>query len=99
MTLNNQEKLDEMYEMIQENNDILRGLMRRERISNFFRILYWLFIFGAIFGVYYYLEPVIKVFTANMETLQQGIEKINTASGKLPEVNTIKNLFNSFRGN
>jgi hypothetical protein len=97
MIPSNQEKLDEMYELVLENNDILRGMRSRERLSNIFKIIYWVFILGAIFGVYYYLEPVIKVFTNNMTSLQSGIEKLNTASNSLPEVNTIKNLFNSFK--
>jgi hypothetical protein len=97
MIPSNQEKLDEMYEIVLENNEILRGLIRRERVATLFKIVYWLIILGGIFGAYYYLEPVVKNLSGNLEGLQNGIEKLNTASNSLPEVNTIKNLFNSFK--
>ncbi len=96
MTQTNQEKLDEMYELIKENNEILSGLLRRERISNFFRIMYWLIILGTIFGVYYYIQPIIQSLTFNLESVQNGLNKLNQASGNLPEVSRIKDFLNSF---
>jgi hypothetical protein len=96
MTQTNQEKLDEMYELVKENNEILSGLLRRERISNFFRIMYWIIILGTIFGVYYYVQPVVQSLTFNLESVQTGLNKLNEASGNLPEVNRIKDFLNSF---
>ena len=38
----NQEKLDELYELSQENNEILRSLLRREKFTTYMRLVYWL---------------------------------------------------------
>jgi uncharacterized protein YjgD (DUF1641 family) len=95
MTQTNQEKLDEMYELVKENNEILSGLLRRERISNFFRIMYWIMILGTIFGVYYYIQPIIQSLTFNLQSVQSGLNKLNEASGNLPEVGNLRDFLNS----
>ncbi len=96
MSQTNQEKLDEMYEMIQENNEILRSLLRRERIANFMRILYWLFIIGTLLGVYYYAQPYMLKITENFSSLQNAITNVNnnlnTVGGQLPETKAIRNF-------
>lgn len=61
----NEEKLDAIYQMTLENHEILRTIRRQQYFSNAFRILYWLIILGAIGGAYYYVRPLIEVFTAN----------------------------------
>lgn len=99
MIQTNQEKLDEMYELVKDNNEILSGLLRRERISNFFRIMYWLIILGTIFGVYIYVQPFIQSLTFNFQSLQTGLNKLNEASGNLPEVSRLRDFFNSFMKN
>lgn len=90
--LTNQEKIDEMYEMVHENNEILRSLLRRERFASFMRVLYWIFVFGALFGVYYYLEPVIKEWLPKVQGLQENIERINVISAEMPDVSRLKYL-------
>ena len=96
MSQTNQEKLDEMYEMIQENNEILRSLLRRERIANFMRILYWLFIIGTLLGVYYYAQPYMLKITENFSSLQNAITNVNnnlnTVGGQLPETKAIRSF-------
>ncbi len=63
--LTNQEKLDEMYHLTLENNEILRSIRRNERVANFFRFLYWVIILGALSGVYFYVNPLIQKVVDN----------------------------------
>ena len=98
---NNQEKLDEMYEMMQENNEILRSLLRRERFANFLRIMYWIFIIGTLLGAYYYVQPVLTKMTANFDGLQSTVthinENISSVGNSLPETKTIKSFFETIK--
>ena len=90
MAQTNQEKLDEMYEMVQENNDILRTLLRRERINSFLRIMYWLFIIGTLFGAYYYVQPFVNGALGNFGAIQSAVNNLNVVSAQLPESKTLQ---------
>ena len=92
MTPTNQEKLDEMYEMIQENNKILRSLLRRERFATFMRIIYWMFIIATIFGLYYYVQPVFNKFLVNFDSIQKTLNSINGMGNELPETKTLQSF-------
>jgi hypothetical protein len=63
--LTNQEKLEEIYKLTLENNDILHKLRNRGRLTIALQIIYWLAIAGALGGVYYYVRPIIESVTMN----------------------------------
>ncbi len=95
----NQEKLDEMYEMVQENNQILRSLLRRERIANFMRIVYWLFLLSAIFGTYYYVQPFFQSLDIDLSVIQNTLNffKGYTSKVNIPEAETLKSAIETFK--
>lgn len=85
--------LDEVLELARENNKMLRSMRRTQRLSSFFRLLYWAIILGSVFGVYYYFEPTIKKYMKAMQTSIEIIQKFEGAAGTVPaDVNTLKNL-------
>ena len=93
----NQEKLDDMYKLVQENHEVLHDLLRRERLATFGRVLYWIIVLGTLFGAYYYVKPIVQVFMPQYESFNTAIQKINDASYNLPEVNSIKNFFETLK--
>ncbi len=93
----NQEKLDELYELSQENNEILRSLLRREKFTTYMRLVYWLVIIGAVFGLYYYVEPVISYISNNSSLITSFLENINNKTNNFPEVSRIKEIIDSFK--
>lgn len=93
----NQEKLDDMYKLVQENHEVLQDLLRRERLASFGRVLYWIIVLGTLFGAYYYVKPVVQVFMPQYESFNAAIQKINDASYNLPEVNSIKSFFDTLK--
>ncbi len=99
MTQTNQEKLDEMYEIVQENHELLSSLLRREKISFFFKLIYWLIILGGIFGVYYYAQPYMRIVTNNVSIAQQALQKLESLSNSIPEVSNLKNILNTIKSN
>ncbi len=95
MTQTNQEKLDEMYEIVQENNELLSSLLRREKIAIFFKVVYWVIILGGIFGAYYYAQPYLQTVTNNVGIAQQALQKLEALSSGIPEVSNLRSVFNS----
>ncbi len=93
----NQEKLDELYELSQENNEILRSLLRREKFATYMRLIYWLVIIGAVFGLYYYVEPVINYISNNSSGLRDFFDSINSKTSNFPEVSKIKEMISTFK--
>ncbi len=93
----NQEKLDEVYELVQENNEILRSLLRREKFATYMRLIYWLIIIGAVFGLYYYVEPVINYISNNSSGLRDFLDAINSKTNNFPEVSKIKEMLGTFK--
>ncbi len=86
--LTNQEKLEEVYEMTKENNDILRSMRRQQHVANAFRFLYWVIILVSLGGAYLYIRPVIDSLNENKSRLE---EMVNTFKGAIPQS---VNLFN-----
>jgi hypothetical protein len=83
--MTNQDKLDEMYHLVLENNEMLRGLQRRDRISKIFTFLYWVVILGALGGVYYYISPVVNTVMVNKDKIQDAFNQFDFLRDQMPE--------------
>ena len=55
--------LQNTYEIAQENNKLLRSLVRSGRISTIMRVAYWVVIIGLSFGAFYFIQPYINYLT------------------------------------
>ena len=51
--------LEETLELARENNKILRGIRRSQRIASFMSLLYWVVVIGVAIGAFYYLQPYV----------------------------------------
>jgi hypothetical protein len=83
--LSNEEKLNEIYQMVHENHQILRSLHRQQYLANIGRVIYWLAILGILGGAYYYVKPLIDSFSSHGANVDQTITQINQLTGQLPE--------------
>ena len=106
--LNNQEKLDEVYEIvkrmeahhavldddIEDMHSTLNWIRRRERMRMIFSVLYWIFIIGIVFGAYYYIEPILD-YTMSQFGLSNLLKSIETGVGGLPDLKNIKDAIQS----
>ncbi|MDQ5962491.1 MAG: hypothetical protein QG653_298 [Patescibacteria group bacterium] len=95
--LSNQEKLEEVYKLTLENNTLLHGMRNRERIANAIRILYWLVIIGSLFGAYYYIRPVIDVFTTNKGKIDETLTQFQQLQQQLPEMKVLQQLLEKLK--
>lgn len=71
------EQVQENQRLVSENNRLLRSLIRRQRVSFWFRMASLLIFLGAPFLVYYYvLQPYFQTFGSSFETFQQGLQEM-----------------------
>ncbi len=59
MTPEEKALLESTHTLAKENNELLRGLMRRARFHNFVKIAYWVILVGIFFGAFYFIQPQI----------------------------------------
>ena len=96
--LTNQEKLEEVYILAKENNDILRSLRRRSNISSVFTIFYWMIILGSLVGVYYFVNPLVSGAMEKKDGVQKSLDNLDQLKSILPEINTIQKAMGSLNG-
>ncbi len=84
MTPEEREMLKRVYQMTEENNDMLVSMRRSMRLSRIWSIVYWTLIIGSAVGAYYFIQPYID----------QILSIYTSASG---DINSAKNLLNSLR--
>jgi hypothetical protein len=77
MTPEEKALLDSTYTLVKENNDILRAMQRRGRISLALRIFYWVLIIGISLGAFYFIQPYID--------LVRGLSSSNSSSPSYSE--------------
>ena len=94
--LTNEEKLDQIYEMTLENNDILRSIRRQQYLANALRLLYWLVVLGALGSVYYLVHPVITKLS-NGGVVEQRMNEFNQIRNQLPETKLIDQVVNGLK--
>ncbi len=88
--LDEEQTLEEIREMTEENNKMLRSLRRTARVGAFFKFFYWMVILGAGIGAFYYIQPYL-------EELQKVYSNILDAQKKVQEIP--KSFSDFFKGN
>ncbi len=99
--MNPEEKmlLERTLKLAEDNNEILRGIRRSNRISSFLRVLYWIIIIAVSFGAFYYIQPYVNNmlelvsnfggFEGLTNAIKQAKDAANTvqnANGLLPDI-------------
>jgi hypothetical protein len=84
MTPEEKELLRETAELTKENNKILRGIRRSNRVSTFLRLVYWIIILGSAFGVYYYTQPYIDAVVKSYNGMRENIQSVKNITTNLP---------------
>lgn len=95
--LTNQEKLEEIFEMAKENNDILRNLRRQQNIANAFRFLYWIVILVSLGGAYLYVKPAIDSFNQNKTKVDETLQQFNSLRSQLPETKILDQVMKGIK--
>lgn len=70
------ELLEENTKIARENHRLLKKIHRSLQWGSFFRLVYWAVILISIFGVYYFIQPLIDSFGANLDTVRSGFNTL-----------------------
>ena len=91
MTPEEKSLLERTHKLAEENNKILHGIRRSNRISAFMRIAYWTVIIVLSFGAYYLIQPYLTFLT--------GLTGGSSASGAsiIPDQNSVENAAASLK--
>lgn len=95
--LTNEEKLDLIYQMTEENHQILTSLRRQSYVANAFKLLYWLVILGALGGTYYYVRPAIGYVTENSSKFKDAFNQIQGVQNAIPETQLLNGLIDGLK--
>lgn len=96
-SLNNEEKLDAVYRMTLENNEILRTIRRQQYFSNALRVLYWIVVLGAIGGAYYFIRPLVVLLSNNTGKIEETMSQFNQLRNELPEAKLINQVMSGLK--
>ncbi len=92
------EFLEEIYDLVKENNKMLRAEKRARVFSGVFKVLWFALVIGVPVWLYFtYLEPMIGNMQSTLSQLE-GLTKVNPQlSGQLePIIQSIKTLMKLF---
>lgn len=92
--MNTQEQMDEVLRLSKENNRLLHSLRRRENIALVFKSIYWIFIIGFVFGAYYYLQPLMDIFSGDISYTDEAASRFSFI---LPQIERIKDYFETLK--
>ena len=92
MNPNEKELLQKTYDLAEENNRILHGIRRSNRMSSLFRVAYWIFIIIAAVGAYQYLQPYLNIAKKAYDNIQSDLNSVKTATTKITDpINSLIN--------
>lgn len=60
MTPEEKELLERVAELSEENNKMLRSMVRSMKIARIMSIVYWVFIIGSAVGAFYLIQPYVE---------------------------------------
>jgi Trk-type K+ transport system membrane component len=60
MTPEEKELLENVLEISEENNKILKSINRSMKIARMMSVVYWVFIIGSAVGAFYLIQPQIE---------------------------------------
>lgn len=76
MTPEEKKLLERVYELSEENNEMLVSMRRSMRLARIWSIVYWVFIIGSAVGAYYIIQPyidnILKVYGSASADIQNA---------------------------
>ena len=90
MTPEEKKKLDEVYELVAENNELLKGIskvttkMNRKMIlDGVMKVVYYGVIIGGSIGAFYLVQPYIDSLRSSLDSINGTMSEVNKATGSL----------------
>lgn len=75
-----QSQLEELFEMVQENNEILRAQSRTSRLQSLGKVIKLVAILALVIGAIVFVRPYLQNAKKIYDSVQQNIESISQAA-------------------
>jgi hypothetical protein len=69
--------LIENLEIAKENNNYLRKIDRRQRVSTYWKVFLFILTVGSALGLYYFLDPYIQTLSDSYGQIKNQIQSFN----------------------
>ncbi len=93
--LSNQEKLDHMFEMVNELNHEMHEMKKKEAAEGAYRLFYMTLIIIALGGVYYFVSPLFEAIKKAPGLIDDGVQKIDQLKKNIPSPATLQQAVES----
>ena len=70
--------LEKVYELAEENNEMLRKVRTVQKRQYLFQVIRWVLIIGISIGAFYFLQPYVDNFQYFLEDTSDTIDKIKS---------------------
>ena len=88
--LNNQEKLDHMFEMVNELNHEMHEMKKKEAAGEAYKLFYMTLIVIALAGVHFFVSPLFEAIRKAPELIDSSLQKIELLKSSLPDQATLQ---------
>jgi len=79
--MNSDEKIEEILKLTRDNNHILHGIRRSNRMAAIWKFLYWALFIGSTVWGYYAIQPLWETLQKNMGGIMSGINSVKNGAG------------------
>jgi hypothetical protein len=91
------ELLKKNLEVEEENNQMLKKMVRNQKLTNIYRVVYWSIIIFSSLGAYYFIQPylsnLLNVYTGGVS----GFNNISDITKNLSDKEQFQNLLDTFK--
>lgn len=70
------DKLDRTFELAEENNKMLKKILRSMRWSRIIRVISAIIVIGVSIGVFYFLQPFFKQIAETYTTFRDSVNSL-----------------------
>ncbi len=93
--LSNQEKLDHMFEMVNELNHEMHEMKKKEAAEGAYRLFYMTLVVIALAGVYYFVSPLFEAIKKAPGLIDTSMQKIEDLKKNIPNPTKIQQAVES----
>ncbi|KKU67996.1 MAG: hypothetical protein UX89_C0009G0030 [Parcubacteria group bacterium GW2011_GWA2_47_16] len=78
--------LERAVHLGEENNKILRGIRRTNRLGFAWKIVYWAIIIGVSYGAYVYIQPYIDILMQEYAKIKGTVNSVQKTATQIPDL-------------
>lgn len=89
--------LQENLRLSKDNNDMLRKMLRIQRWTQIYRVLYWVVILGVSFGAIYFIKPYLNSLLGYYSSISDSVDTVKQVSSSVPDLKHVQDLLNQLQ--